>query len=68
MEGKDRLIRRAEVLRRIGIANATLYRWIKAGRFPAPIEVGPLAVRWWESEVDAWLASRPRSINPDAKD
>jgi len=33
---------------------------MRAGRFPAPIEIGTRSVGWFEHEVDAWLASRPR--------
>lgn len=34
---------------------ATLYRGIKAGRYPAPIHVGPNTSRWLRSECDAAL-------------
>ncbi|MXW59448.1 MAG: AlpA family phage regulatory protein [Acidimicrobiia bacterium] len=29
--------------------------------FPEPIRVGQRAVRWHASEIDAWLATRPRA-------
>ncbi len=28
--------------------------------FPAPVQLGPNAVGWFEDEIDTWLASRPR--------
>lgn len=34
---------------------ATLYRGIRAGRFPAPIHVGPNASRWLRHECEAAL-------------
>lgn len=34
---------------------ATLYRGIAAGRYPAPIKVGPNASRWLRSECEAAL-------------
>jgi len=34
---------------------ATLYRGIKAGRYPAPIKVGPNTSRWLKSECEAAL-------------
>ena len=37
-----------------------IWRDIRAGTFPAPIELGPNSIGWYEEEVDAWLASRPR--------
>lgn len=36
------------------------WRDIRAGNFPAPFELGPNSVGWFEDEVDEWLASRPR--------
>jgi predicted DNA-binding transcriptional regulator AlpA len=61
------LLRKPEVLRRIGNPdNSTLSRWIKAGQFPEPVILNPNGQRqmvaWRESEVEAWLASRPRGV------
>lgn len=53
-----RLIRRPEVLSRVGLASSTLYEMTAAGDFPQPIPIGRQAVAWLESEVDAWIKSR----------
>ena len=45
----ERLIGRKEALILIGISNATLWRWIKAGRFPAPLKIGKKKVAWRSS-------------------
>jgi predicted DNA-binding transcriptional regulator AlpA len=37
-----------------------LWRDVRAGRFPAPIETGPNSIAWFRAEIDEWLASRPR--------
>jgi predicted DNA-binding transcriptional regulator AlpA len=37
------------------ITPSTLYRWIRAGRAPKPVKVGPGASRWIKSECDAAL-------------
>jgi predicted DNA-binding transcriptional regulator AlpA len=37
-----------------------LRRDIKAGKFPAPIELGPNSLAWRRQEVEAWKAARPR--------
>jgi predicted DNA-binding transcriptional regulator AlpA len=37
-----------------------LWRDIRAGLFPAPIETGPNSVAWFRSEVEDWKRSRPR--------
>ena len=61
MTDQDRLLRREEVEARCGIARTTIYRLMRAGQFPEPLRVGPRAVRWRASEIEAWLASRPRA-------
>ena len=53
-----RLMRRPEVLAKIGLASSTLYEMTAAGEFPAPIPIGRQAVGWLESEVDAWINKR----------
>lgn len=35
---------------------ATIWRWIKAGTFPAPVRLGPGIVAWRESDLEAWEA------------
>jgi prophage regulatory protein len=57
----DRLLTRAQVQARTGLARSSLYRAMREGRFPAPLRVGPSSVRWPASEVEAWIASLPRS-------
>ena len=37
-----------------------IWRDIRAGRFPAPIETGANSIAWFRTEVEAWKASRPR--------
>ena len=62
----DRLLRREEVESRCGIARTTIYRLMRSGEFPEPIKVGPRAVRWPASEIEAWLADRPRATGDAA--
>ena len=56
-----RLLRLNEVQARCGLSRSSVYRLLRNGSFPAPLKVGVRAVRWPESEITAWLASRPRS-------
>jgi len=39
-----------------------LWRDIRAGRFPAPIQLGPNSVAWFEDEVEDWKLAQPRRI------
>ncbi len=52
------ILRRPEVEARTGLGCSTIYDGIKAGTFPAPIQLGPQAVGWIESEINEWLATR----------
>ena len=61
MNDTDRLLRREEVEARTGLATTTIYRKMREGTFPEPIQVGVRAVRWPASEIEAWIAERPRA-------
>lgn len=58
----DRLLRLEEVLGYTGLSRSELYRKIQEGTFPRPVRVGVRAVRWRESEVEGWIAERPRTV------
>ncbi|MCA6969758.1 AlpA family transcriptional regulator [Pectobacterium carotovorum] len=60
----NRIIRKAEVLYRCGISNATLYRLIAKGHFPCQRSLSPdgRAVGWLESDIDEWVSSRGQTL------
>jgi len=53
----DRFLRLAEVRARTGLAVATIYKAMSAGRFPRQIRVGRAAV-WSERELCSWQAAQ----------
>jgi predicted DNA-binding transcriptional regulator AlpA len=53
-----RLICKAEVLDRIGLSYPTVWNLMRRNEFPRAREMGGKTV-WIESEVDAWILSRP---------
>ncbi len=55
----DRLLRRREVEEITGLSHTSIYQFMKDGKFPQRVQVGPNAVRWRASDVAAWLDSRP---------
>ena len=59
MQTADRMLRREEVQQRTGLSRSAIYRLMREGDFPVPHRIGQRAVRWRESELEAWLASRP---------
>lgn len=42
-----------------GLSKSHLYALIRRGEFPAPVRLSERAVAWRESDVTAWLDSRP---------
>lgn len=56
----DQTLRAPEVMARTGLSRTTIWRRIKAGTFPAPIELGQNSVGWLASEIEAWKKNRPR--------
>ena len=56
---QDRLLRRREVEKITGMSRSSIYRLMQEGEFPRPVGVGPRAVRWKVSDIEAWIESRP---------
>jgi prophage regulatory protein len=52
----QRLLRLAEVSTMIGLKRSSIYRYVREGRFPAPIKVGERSVRWKLADILAWRA------------
>ena len=46
--------------RKTSKSRVQLWRDVRVKRFPPPFELGPNSIGWFEDEIDAWLASRPR--------
>lgn len=78
----DRLLPTSETCTRVGgVSKSTLYTWVRAGEFPAPIPLTPSGTRvaFLESQVNAWIqqraqraaeqgtAARAKSPNPRAR-
>lgn len=55
-----KILRGPEVQSRTGKSRTQIWRDVRAGRFPAPVELGVNSVGWFEDEVESWLDSRPR--------
>ena len=56
-----RLINIRQVADKTGLAAPTLWKLVAAYEFPAGVKVTKRATRWYESEVDDWIAARPRA-------
>lgn len=52
----DRALNYHELRKKTGLARSTVFKYEQQGKFPKRRKFGPKAVRWIESEVDAWIA------------
>lgn len=52
------LMKRPAVTARTTLSRTSIYRLIRDGAFPAPIQIGPRAVAWRLSDIEAWERSR----------
>ena len=57
----DRLLTRQDVEARTALSRSAIYRKMRDSSFPEPLQIGARAVRWPESEIEAWIAGRPRA-------
>lgn len=55
------MLRKPALVKKTGYSYPTIYRKMQAGTFPLPVQLGPNAVAWVESEIDEWCAARPRA-------
>jgi|GEM_PF-1383200 len=39
----------------VPVSKSTLWSWVKAAKFPAPIRIGPRTTGWRVADVRAWL-------------
>jgi predicted DNA-binding transcriptional regulator AlpA len=59
-QAQSKLIFKKDVVERVGHSFPTIWKWMRAGTFPLSFDVGGKTA-WRESEIDHWLATRPRS-------
>jgi prophage regulatory protein len=52
------LLRESELRNRIKLSHSTIWRLVRAGRFPQPIQLSERAKGWRASDIEKWLASR----------
>jgi len=60
----ERILKRGEVEHITGLSRSEIYRKIQSNTFPSPVRLGPQAVGWRLSAVQAWIAM----LEPTRKD
>ena len=64
-QSEDAMLSINEVCRLVGgdkpLDKSTIYRWVRAGKFPKPKRIGPRLTRWSKADCLAALAAmKPR--------
>jgi len=57
----EKLLRMPEVNQITGFKRAWIYVLMRRGEFPAPLKLGPRAVRWKASDIEVWLESQSKA-------
>jgi prophage regulatory protein len=55
-----RILRKPDVLARVGFSDQQLFNLEARGEFPRRIQTGLRSVGWLEHEVDGWIAEKMR--------
>lgn len=56
---QERLLRIRDVCHLTGLGRSTVYLKVKEGSFPTPVQLHGTCVAWYQSQVQAWIATRP---------
>lgn len=47
-----------------GLSKSTIYAWVRAGKFPAPIKLSPSMTAWRNNDVLDWINSLEQADKP----
>jgi len=61
------LLRMRTLPAKVGASRASIWNWVKAGTFPAPIRLSPGAVAWVSDDVEKWIDDRIAASRKAAK-
>ncbi|MDR9424381.1 MAG: AlpA family transcriptional regulator [Marinobacter sp.] len=53
-----RILRLRDVMEKTGLARSTVYKYIEAGTFPKPIDLGGRSVGWVDQEINDWILEK----------
>jgi len=63
----NRILRRSEVEKIVGLSCTTIYDRMAKGVFPKAIPIGGNRVGWLESDISEWIQTCIENANKDGK-
>ncbi len=51
-----------QVRERYGVSRTTVWRWVREGRLPEPVNVGPASIRWRLHDLQEFEAKLERLV------
>ena len=57
---RPQLVSLRTTMKLVSASRSSIYRWIHANSFPAPVRIGERAIAFKLSELEKWVESRPR--------
>lgn len=54
------ILRISKVEEITGYKKSSIYKFLKTGDFPTPLQLGPRRIGFRSDEIEAWIKSRPR--------
>lgn len=52
-------VRQAQIIPAVvPVSHATLWRWVRQGKFPAPVKLGPQVTAWRVGDLRNWMADQ----------
>lgn len=55
-QSPESFLRLPQVLARVPVSKSTLWGWVRDGKFPKPVKLGPMTTAWHSKDVAAWMA------------
>lgn len=63
----ETILRFPQVTARVGLPRSSIYEKMEKNEFPKPIKLGPKAIGWVSSEIEAWIKKQIRERDKSRK-
>jgi len=65
--GNMKILNLKEVIEKIGLSTTTIWRLERKGEFPKRIKLSPNRRGWEDTQIQEWMATRPRGIEGEVQ-